>query len=96
MEKSDWWDAETYSRLSLPHMRWGEELLRKLDVGENATVLEIGCGTGRDTEKLAQRLPRGRVVAIDRSARQTPSVRAGKDRCAQHGRNLGGESPPVS
>jgi trans-aconitate 2-methyltransferase len=31
-------------------------------------VLDIGCGTGRLTEKLLQRLPRGRVLAIDLSS----------------------------
>ena len=67
MEAPDWWDAKTYERLELPHLRWGNDLLAKCQVDEAATVLEIGCGTGRDTEKLAKRVPLGRVVAVDSS-----------------------------
>ncbi len=61
------WDAASYSRLKLPHMRWGDELLSKLQVRGDETILEIGCGTGRDTEKLAQLVPSGRVIAVDQS-----------------------------
>lgn len=61
------WDAVRYSRLDLPHMRWGDELLSKLETKGDETILEIGCGTGRDTEKLAQLVPSGRVVAVDQS-----------------------------
>ncbi|WP_298208017.1 methyltransferase domain-containing protein [Ferrimicrobium sp.] len=35
---------------------------------ENHTLLDVGCGPGTITRDFAQRLPRGRVVALDRSA----------------------------
>ena len=38
------------------------------DPGGDATVLDIGRGTGRVTEALLQLVPAGRVLAIDRSA----------------------------
>jgi trans-aconitate 2-methyltransferase len=38
-------------------------------------VLDAGCGTGRDTEGLLDRLPYGRVVAVDGSARMLDQLR---------------------
>ena len=34
------------------------------------SVLDAGCGTGQITEQLAERLPRGRVVALDGSPQE--------------------------
>ena len=39
------------------------------------TVLDAGCGTGRVTELLLARLPRGRVVALDASASMLEQAR---------------------
>lgn len=61
------WDAKTYSKLTLPHMRWGEERLSRYSFNGSETVLEAGCGAGRDTEKLAIRVPEGKVIAMDSS-----------------------------
>lgn len=61
------WDAESYNRLKLPHARWGGDLLRKVNVRNDAVIVEIGCGPGRDTAKLAGLVPNGRVIAVDKS-----------------------------
>ncbi len=37
-------------------------------IRQDATVLDVGCGTGRVTEALLAMVPRGRVLAIDASA----------------------------
>jgi len=42
--------------------------LRRLDLRGNETLLEIGCGGGAATKRLARALPNGRVVSIDPSA----------------------------
>lgn len=59
------WDAETYSQLDLPHLRWGENLLEKFEFKGDEIVVEAGCGTGRDSEKLAKLIPSGRLHAFD-------------------------------
>jgi len=62
------WNAETYHRVSNPQFDWGVVVLDRLPLRGDEIVLDIGCGTGRLTEKLLQRLPRGRVLAIDLSS----------------------------
>lgn len=61
------WDAATYDRVADPMTRWGEAVLERLPLGGDETVLDAGCGSGRVTERLAERLPRGRVIALDGS-----------------------------
>jgi trans-aconitate methyltransferase len=61
------WKAETYHRISEPQKRWGERVLSTLELRGDETVLDAGCGTGRLTRGLLERLPRGRVIALDAS-----------------------------
>jgi trans-aconitate 2-methyltransferase len=63
------WDARTYDRSSEPQQAWAAEVLARLDgISPDATVLDVGCGTGRVTEALLTLVPRGRVLALDASA----------------------------
>lgn len=62
------WDARTYDRTSQPQQAWAADVLERLgELEESATVLDVGCGTGRVTQALAALVPRGRVLAIDSS-----------------------------
>jgi len=61
------WDAATYDRVSDWQLRMGIEVLDRLALEGHETVLDAGCGTGRVTEVLLSRLPRGRVLAVDGS-----------------------------
>jgi trans-aconitate 2-methyltransferase len=61
------WDAVTYDELPLPHHTWGTRLLARLPIRGDETVLDVGAGTGRDTEALLGRLPNGHVIAVDGS-----------------------------
>ena len=61
------WDAATYDRIADPQARWGATVLERLPLAGTETVLDAGCGSGRVTELLAERLPRGRVIALDGS-----------------------------
>jgi trans-aconitate 2-methyltransferase len=63
------WDAQTYDRSSEPQQAWASEVLARLDgIAPDATVLDVGCGTGRVTEALLALVPRGRVLGFDASA----------------------------
>jgi len=61
------WDAATYDRIADPMTRWGARVLERLPLAGDETVLDAGCGSGRVTELLLRRLPRGHVVALDAS-----------------------------
>ena len=62
------WDARTYDRVSEPQQSWASDVLERLrDIPPDATILDVGCGTGRVTERLLELVPRGRVLAIDAS-----------------------------
>ncbi len=61
------WDAATYDRIADPQARWGTTVLERLSLAGAETVLDAGCGSGRVTELLAERLPDGRVIALDGS-----------------------------
>jgi len=70
------WDAATYDRSSQPQQAWGEEVLARLrDIPPDATVLDVGCGTGRVTEALLALVPDGRVLAFDASAEMVALAR---------------------
>jgi trans-aconitate 2-methyltransferase len=61
------WDAATYDRVSDPMTRWGTSVLDRLPLEGDEAVLDAGCGTGRVTEMLMERLPDGRAIALDAS-----------------------------
>lgn len=86
MQASKEWDARTYDRVSDPQLRWGREVLDRLVLGGDEVVVDAGCGTGRVTQLLLERLPSGRVIALDAS-------QAMLDQAAQ---NLAGDSDRVA
>lgn len=61
------WDAQDYAENSTNQYQWAEELIPKLNLTGNETVLDIGCGDGKVTALLATYLPHGKVVGIDSS-----------------------------
>jgi trans-aconitate 2-methyltransferase len=70
------WDARTYDRSSEPQQAWASEVLSRLDgIARDATVLDVGCGTGRVTEALFAIVPEGRVLAFDASAEMVALAR---------------------
>ena len=61
------WDASSYHQVSAPQTNWGHRVLARLPLDGHERAIDAGCGSGRLTAVLAERLPRGRVVALDRS-----------------------------
>ena len=59
------WDASTYDRISAPQQAWAAEQLSRLALRGDELVLDAGCGSGKITAVLADRVPRGRVYAVD-------------------------------
>jgi len=69
------WDARSYDALPLPHEHWGATAIAQLRLNGDETVLDLGCGTGRDAEHLLTLLPHGHVVAVDGSRRMLSELR---------------------
>lgn len=69
------WDGATYDRISAPQHAWGKEVLERLPLQGDELVLDAGCGSGRVTEMLAERLPQGRVIAVDASPSMVDAAR---------------------
>jgi len=63
--------------------RWG---LTKVEIRENATVLDIGCGGGRALERLASLASLGKVVGIDYSEDSVAVARKRNQRLIATGR----------
>jgi len=69
------WDASTYDRVSDIQAEWSLDVIDRLGLSGDETVLDAGCGSGRVTKLLLERLPRGRVVGVDSSARMIEQAR---------------------
>jgi len=70
------WDAASYQRVSAPQEAMGREVLDRLELGGDERVLDAGCGTGRVTAALVDRLPEGEVLAVDGSPAMVEETRA--------------------
>lgn len=89
------WDAAAYDRLPIPMTAWGEAVVGWLELDGRERVLDAGCGTGKVTARLRERLPRGEVVALDGSDAMIDQARArlGTDRVTYLVADLGSPLP---
>ena len=69
-----YWDAETYDRIGTPMRGWSRQVIDDLELRGDETVLDAGCGSGSVTLDLLERLPRGRIFAVDASAEMIASL----------------------
>jgi trans-aconitate 2-methyltransferase len=81
------WDARSYDSLPMPHVEWGRRTLTRLPLAGHETVLELGCGAGRDTAALLDRLPAGHVIGLDASEQMLAHTR---ERCGGADGSAGG------
>ena len=61
------WDAQQYAKYSCAQFKWAKELIAKFKLQGDEAVLDIGCGDGKVTTLIADRLSRGKVLGIDSS-----------------------------
>jgi len=69
------WDGGSYDRISGPMEALGLAVLSRLELAGDETVLDAGCGSGRVTQALIERLPEGHVIAADASASMVAAAR---------------------
>lgn len=61
------WDAADYARISGLQETMAKEVLALLDLKGTEHILDIGCGNGKVTAEIANRVPDGSVVGVDSS-----------------------------
>jgi len=70
------WDARVYDRVSGPQVAMAGPVIERLALRGDETVLDAGCGSGRVTKLLLERLPKGRVIAVDAAPSMVEEARA--------------------
>ena len=70
------WNAASYHKVSGPQTSWGQKVLNRLQVNGDERTIDAGCGSGRLTGDLMERISTGRVIAIDRSWNMLMTARA--------------------
>jgi trans-aconitate 2-methyltransferase len=75
MPETRTWNGPAYDRVSGPMERLGREVMERLELRGDETLLDAGCGSGRLTELLIERVPRGHVVGVDASASMIDAAR---------------------
>ena len=61
------WDAKEYAKHSSAQQVWARELIAKLQLRGNESLLDIGCGDGKITAEIASLLSEGDVIGVDSS-----------------------------
>ena len=60
-------DGEKYKKASTHQKEWGQKLIDSLEFIGGEKILDLGCGDGVITAKLAEKVPNGSVLGIDAS-----------------------------
>jgi trans-aconitate 2-methyltransferase len=69
------WDGDSYDRISATMEALGLEVLERLAPAGEELVLDAGCGSGRITQALIERLPAGHVIGVDQSPSMIAAAR---------------------
>ena len=69
------WDGASYDRISGTMEALGLDVLSRLELKGDELVLDAGCGSGRVTQALIDRLPRGHAIAVDQSSSMVDAAR---------------------
>ncbi|MBJ7331803.1 MAG: class I SAM-dependent methyltransferase [Solirubrobacteraceae bacterium] len=69
------WNAEDYDRTNAGVIALGREVLERLSLAGDETVLDAGAGTGAISQTLAERVPDGHVIALDAAPQMVAHAR---------------------
>lgn len=67
-KRSEGFDGERYKKASRHQKEWGQRMISSLRLEGHEHILDLGCGDGVLTEKLAALVPNGMVLGIDSSS----------------------------
>lgn len=70
------WDGVAYDALPLPHEQWGQRTISALNLKSNETLLDAGCGTGRDAQLALELLTEGALFCVDQSSTMLDQCRS--------------------
>ncbi len=70
------WDPDSYNKFQREREQPFEDLCALLHVHSGLRVIDLGCGTGRLTRRLADRLPDSEVLGIDSSPQMLAAAHA--------------------
>ena len=68
-------DGKKYQQASKHQKEWGSALIESLHFRGDESILDLGCGDGVLTEKLAVMVPNGKVLGIDASSDMLKTAR---------------------
>ena len=72
------WQPADYQLNSAMQERQADEALSRRKLASDDRILDVGCGDGRVTAKIARNVPAGRVLGIDRSAEMIAFARSNR------------------
>lgn len=67
MVKAYKWCPRSYAENSSVQLLWAKEIIDMAEIRPSAIALDIGCGDGKITALLANKVPQGKVYGIDLS-----------------------------
>lgn len=73
------WNPDTYNKFKSERFLPFYNLLELVEIKSEISVLDLGCGTGELTRKLADTLPNSKVLGIDSSAEMLEQSKAFED-----------------
>ncbi|MBN9243302.1 MAG: class I SAM-dependent methyltransferase [Mesorhizobium sp.] len=76
------WQRHIYDLTRKYYLLGRDRLIAELDVPANGTVLELGCGTGRNLVLTARRYPQARLFGLDISSEMLETARTALERRA--------------